>query len=108
MGFLCCVCLRLEVGGLHDRTGLPCAGFPAGRRLDQVLPHTKIPSILQIDEGTLRGYLRAYQQGGIEQLKTVNWHGSQGELSKHQGTLKNFFCNIRQRLSRMPQSKFPS
>lgn len=72
------------------------------------LPHEKIASILQIDEGTLRSYLQAYQQGGIEQLKIINWHGPQSELSQHQNTLKNFFCKIRRRLSHMPQSRLKS
>ena len=72
------------------------------------LPHAKIANILKIDEGTLRSYLQDYQQGGIEQLKIINWHGSQSELSQHQGTMKDFFYKIRQRLSRTPQSKFPS
>lgn len=69
------------------------------------LSHATIASILDIDEGTLRSYLQAYQQGGIEQLKTIHWHGSQSELSQHQGTLKDFFYKIRQRLPRMPQTK---
>ena len=55
------------------------------------LPHAKIASILQIDEGTLRSYLKAYQQGGIEQLKTMNWQGCESELTPHQDTLKDFF-----------------
>jgi hypothetical protein len=55
------------------------------------LPHATIASILDIDEGTLRSYLLAYQQGGLEQLKIINWHGPQSELSQHQDTLKDFF-----------------
>jgi len=72
------------------------------------LPHAKIASILKIDEGTLRSYLQAYQHGGIEQLKTINWRGSQGQLSQYAGTMKDFFCKIRQRLSRTPQSRLKS
>ena len=72
------------------------------------LPHATIASILDIDEGTLRTYLQDYQQGGIERLKTINWHGSQSELSQHQGTVKDFFCKIRQRLSRTPRRRLPS
>ena len=54
------------------------------------LPHATIASILDIDEGTLRAYLRAYRQGGIEQLKSIHWQGPQSELSQHQDTLKIF------------------
>jgi hypothetical protein len=67
-----------------------------------------IASILRIDEGTLRDYLLAYQQGGIEQLKTMNWQGSQSELSPHQGTMTDFFKKIRQRLSHTQQSRLKS
>ena len=37
------------------------------------LPHGLVANILGIDEGTLRDYLREYQQGGIEKLKTTPW-----------------------------------
>ena len=55
------------------------------------LPPAKIASTLKMDEGALRSYLQDYQQGGIEQLKIIKWHGSQSELSQHQGTVKDFF-----------------
>ena len=72
------------------------------------LPHATIASILDIDEGTLRAYLRAYRQGGIEQLKSIHWQGPQSELSQHQDTLKNFFCKIRQRLAPTRQRRLKS
>lgn len=68
------------------------------------LPHHLIAEILGIDEGTLRGYLREYQQGGIEALKTIPWKGTQSELAPHAGTLKDFFPNIlRQLRQKLPQ-----
>ena len=72
------------------------------------LPHAKIASILQISEGTLLAYLRAYQEGGIEKLKTIPWQGAESELSQHQGTLKDFFCNIRQQLWPRPPKRSPN
>jgi transposase len=72
------------------------------------LPHAQIAELVQISEETLRSYLRAYQEGGVETLKTLSWQGPESELSPHQGTLKDFFCKIRQRLSRTQQSRFPS
>ena len=72
------------------------------------LPHAQIAELVQISEETLRSYLRDYQEGGIEKLKTLSWHGSEGELSQHQSTLKDFFCKIRQQLLRTPQSKLKS
>ena len=58
------------------------------------LPHAQIAELVQISEETLRAYLRAYQEGGIEKLKTLSWYGPESELARHEGTLKEFFCNI--------------
>jgi len=68
------------------------------------LPHAAIARIVGIQEGTLRDYLREYQQGGIEALKTIPWKGTQSELAPHAGTLKDFFPNIlRQLRQKLPQ-----
>ena len=72
------------------------------------LPHGTIASILRIQEGTLRDYLRAYQEGGIEKLKAIPWQGTQSELAPHEGTLKDFFCNILRRLRRKPPPRSPN
>lgn len=72
------------------------------------LSHAMIACILQINEGTLLSYLRAYQEGGIEKLKTIPWHGTESELSQHQGTLKDFFCNIRRPLRLRLRKKSPN
>jgi hypothetical protein len=66
------------------------------------LAHGLIARIVGIDEGTLRDYLREYQDGGIEKLKTVPWKGTQSELAAHEGTLKEFFCGILPPLWRKP------
>ena len=55
------------------------------------LPHSQIAELVQISEETLRSYLRAYQEGGIENLKTIPWQGPESELFQHEGTLKEFF-----------------
>lgn len=72
------------------------------------LPHAQIAGILRIDEDTLRSYLRDYQEGGIEKLKTIPWKGTESELAAHQGTLKDFFCNIRQQLLPRLRKKSPN
>ena len=72
------------------------------------LPHGLVANILGIDEGTLRDYLREYQQGGIEKLKTTPWRGTQSELAPHEGTLREFFCNILRRLRRRPPQRSPN
>ena len=58
------------------------------------LSHVQIAELVQISEETLRSYLRAYQEGGIEKLKTLSWRGPESELAPHKNTLKGCFCNI--------------
>lgn len=72
------------------------------------LPHATIARILQINEGTLLSYLRAYQEGGIEKLKIIPWQGTESELSPHQGSLKDFFCDIRRQLSPRLRKRSPN
>ena len=72
------------------------------------LPHAQIAELVQISEETLCTYLRAYQEGGIEKLKILSWHGPESELASHQNTLKVFFCNIRRRLSPRPPKRSSS
>ena len=55
------------------------------------LPHQKIAFILNINEFTLRTYLRDYQCGGIEQLKVQRWKGNRNELVPHGDALKTHF-----------------
>ncbi len=69
------------------------------------LPHAQIAELVQIDEETLRAYLRAYKDGGIERLKMLSWQGPKSELSQHQSTLKDFFFKILRQLSRAQQNR---
>jgi transposase len=72
------------------------------------LPHAQIARILRIGDDTLHGYLLAYQEGGIEKLKELNWQGSPSELARHQDSLKEFFCSIPRRLWPRRLRKSPS
>jgi transposase len=72
------------------------------------LPHSQIAELVQISEDTLRSCLRAYQQGGIEKLKELNWQGSPSELGRHQDSLKEFFYSIPRRLWPRRLRKSPS
>lgn len=69
------------------------------------LPHAQIAELVRISDETLRAYLRAYQEGGIERLKTLSWEGAENKLVPHQSTLKEFFCNIRRSLRPRPERK---
>ena len=55
------------------------------------LPHHQITRILCISENTLRQYLREYEEGGIEALKTLHFRKPQSELAEHRQSLEAYF-----------------
>lgn len=57
----------------------------------QKLPHREITKLTGISANTLRSYLREYQTGGIEKLKSVNFYRPQSELVNHTQTLETYF-----------------
>jgi transposase len=54
-------------------------------------PHQEIGQIMQISQKTLRGYLRRYQEGGIDALKRLNFYQPKSELVEHLEVLKEEF-----------------
>lgn len=59
----------------------------------QGLSHQEIRRICQISKTTLVSYLRQYQQGGIEQLKQLNYKGQPSHLNRQAQTLESYFKN---------------
>lgn len=57
----------------------------------QELPHKDICRLTCISKPTLCQYLKDYQRGGIEQLKTLNFYQPQSELAAHHDTLEAYF-----------------
>ena len=57
----------------------------------QGVAHHEISRLTGISSTTLTSYLRAYQKGGLEALKTVRFYRPQSELKQHQGTLEDYF-----------------
>ena len=57
----------------------------------QGLAHNQICAISGVTPNTLRRYLRMYQEGGIENLKKVNFNRPQSDMAKHWDTLENYF-----------------
>ena len=53
--------------------------------------HQEIGQIMQISQKTLRGYLRMYQEGGLETLKSLNFYQPQSELVEHLDVLRAEF-----------------
>lgn len=57
----------------------------------QGLPHHQIAKLTGVCENTLRKYLCAYIDGGIDKLKEINFYKPQSELEKHKGTIEEYF-----------------
>lgn len=57
----------------------------------QGYPHWEIAQLLRITEPTLLRYLRDYQSGGIDQLKTLTFNRPQSALKQHQESLEGYF-----------------
>ena len=55
------------------------------------LPHEQIEAIVGVTGNTIRAYFELYQQGGIEQLKEINYYKPEGELVKHIVSLEAYF-----------------
>jgi hypothetical protein len=55
------------------------------------LSHQEICHLSGITGNTLRGYLRDYQRGGIEQLKQLNFHRPESALMRHRTSLEDHF-----------------
>jgi transposase len=53
--------------------------------------HQEIGRIVRISQKTLRSYLRAYQRGGLEALKQVNFYRPTSALGTHQEMLRAEF-----------------
>jgi hypothetical protein len=53
--------------------------------------HQEIGRVMRISQNSLRSYLEAYQAGGIEGLKQLNFYHPTSELNYHQETLEAEF-----------------
>lgn len=57
----------------------------------QGLRHGQIAELLRISEPTLVSYFRAYQAGGVPELKEIKFYQPASELKQHQDTLAEYF-----------------
>jgi transposase len=55
------------------------------------LPHKEICRLTGICSTTLTRYLRAYQAGGLEALKTLTFYRPESELQHYRATLEDYF-----------------
>lgn len=54
------------------------------------VPHHKIAKIAGVCENTVRNCLRAYQQGGIKLLMTINFHKPESKLKSFDAEIKEY------------------
>jgi transposase len=57
----------------------------------QGIEHQAITQLVGISANTLRTYLRAYQSGGIEQLKEIRFYRPTSELMDHAQSIETHF-----------------
>ena len=54
-------------------------------------PHHQIADCVGVCENTVRAYLQAYQEGGIEALKRLEFYQPSSEMEKHRESLEAYF-----------------
>jgi transposase len=74
----------------------------------QNLAHKEISRLTGICSVTLTSYLREYQQGGIERLKSIHFYRPVSELSPHRATLEEYFrehppANVKEAMAKIEQ-----
>jgi transposase len=57
----------------------------------QGFAHREIAQMIRVSEPTVLSYLRAYQAGGIEQLKELTFYRPESKLKSHQDSLAAYF-----------------
>lgn len=55
------------------------------------LPHSQIAKLVGVCENTLRDYFELYQKGGVENLRTINFHRPESELCTYITSLEAYF-----------------
>jgi transposase len=57
----------------------------------QGLAHQEISRLARVNGNTLVRYLHEYEQGGIEQIKRLNFRGQPSKLQAHKASIEGYF-----------------
>jgi transposase len=57
----------------------------------QGVTHKNIYRLCQISKTTLTKYIRQYQEGGVEELKKIEYKGQSSELNQYSGQIEEYF-----------------
>jgi len=69
----------------------------------QGLPHAQIATLADVSPRSVQRYLDEFEQGGLEQVRRIPWHGKGSELDEHHGSLEDHFLSNPPRSTREAQ-----
>lgn len=55
------------------------------------LPHNQIATLADVSPNSVTKYLQMYKEGGVEELRKLNYYRPQSELDDHRSTLEDYF-----------------
>ena len=91
----------------HDRYHYP---HPRVQRKMAVLwlksqgfTHADIAELADVSPRSVQRYLDEFEQGGLEQVRRLNWQGKPCELDSHQQSLEDYFIDRPPRSAREAQ-----
>lgn len=59
----------------------------------QGVPHKQIAKFTGVSINVITHYLKAYQAGGIEKLRELDYRGQPSQLNEHRQSIENYFRN---------------
>jgi len=73
---------------LHPRV---CKRMDALHLKSKELPNDQICNVLDVCLNTLLGYFKMYNEGGVEELRKLNFNRPQSQLATHKDSLEKYF-----------------
>ncbi len=70
----------------------------------QGLTHQAVARLANVSRRSVRRYLDAFADGGLERIRRLPWKGKPNELAAHQSSLEDYFLEHPPRSSREAQT----
>jgi transposase len=67
------------------------------------LTHADIAALADVSPRSVQRYLDQFEEGGLEQVRRLGWHGKAGALDVHQACLEDYFVDNPPRSAREAQ-----
>ena len=68
------------------------------------LTHAEIAELADVSPRSVQRYLDAFEQGGLEHVRQLNWQGTSCPLDEHQASLEDYFLEHPPRSAREAQA----